>query len=101
MDNYVTMKTRLQRKMRNRYEDMIPSCHLIFVSNKNEKRKKSMQRQNLHRDTSRYLRWQNNSDYFLPIYGFLQLSNFFYNEHNSFPVRPKKLKINEIPIRTH
>lgn len=31
--------------MRNRYKDMIPSCHLIFASDKNEKEKKSMQRQ--------------------------------------------------------
>ena len=26
--------------MRNRYKDMIPSCHLIFASDKNEKEKK-------------------------------------------------------------
>lgn len=26
--------------MRNRYEDMIPSCHFIFASDKNEKEKK-------------------------------------------------------------
>lgn len=54
--------------MRNRYKDMIPSCHLIFASDKNEKEKNLCKdKDSLHKDISRPLGWQNNSDYFLPV----------------------------------
>lgn len=55
--------------MRNRYEDMIPSCHFIFASDKNEKEKKNLckDKDSLHKDISRPLGWQNKSDYFLPV----------------------------------
>jgi hypothetical protein len=49
------------------------ACHLIFVSDKNEKKKDLCKdKDSLHIGIDgRHLRWQNNSDYFLPIYGFL------------------------------